>query len=109
MDLLDAGCGECYYTAAVAAALRTAGKCVGAAGVDISKDALRWGGKRAPDLQLAVASVFRLPVAAKSCDILLNVFAPLPEKNTSGCCGGWCAAARRSGCDASVGAERGGV
>ena len=46
------------------------------AGVDISKDALRWGGKRAPDLQLAVASVFRLPVAAKSCDILLNVFAP---------------------------------
>ena len=76
VDLLDAGCGECYYTAAVAAALSTAGKSVGAAGVDISKDALRWGGKRAPDLQLAVASVFRLPVAAKSCDILLNVFAP---------------------------------
>ena len=71
------------------------GKCVGAAGVDISKDALRWGGKRAPDLQLAVASVFRLPVAAKSCDILLNVFAPLPEKNTSGAAAGWCAAARR--------------
>ena len=47
VDLLDAGCGECYYTAAVAAALRAAGKRVSAAGADISRDALRWGGTRA--------------------------------------------------------------
>ncbi len=90
VDLLDAGCGECYYTAAVAAALRAEGKRVSAAGVDISRDALRWGGKRARDLRLAVASVFRLPVAAESCDILLNVFAPFAGEE-------YCRVLRRGG------------
>ena len=76
VDLLDAGCGECYYTAAAAETLRAAGRTVSAAGVDISKDALRFGGKRSAGIALAVASVFHLPVADASCDLVLNIFAP---------------------------------
>lgn len=111
VDLLDAGCGECYYTAAVGcSAAHSREMQSDAAGVDISKDALRWGGKRAPDLQLAVASVFRLPVASKSCDILLNVFAPFAgEEYVRVLRPGGVLLHAAPGCDASVGAERGGV
>lgn len=76
VDLLDAGCGECYYTAAVERALLDGGREVSAVGVDISKDALRFGDKRGHDLRLAVASAYHMPVEDASCDIVLNVFAP---------------------------------
>ena len=76
VDLLDAGCGECYYTAAVEKALSDAGKQSSIVGIDISKDALKVGDKRGTDLRLAVASAYRLPVADASCDVVLNVFAP---------------------------------
>lgn len=76
VDLLDAGCGECYYTAAVEQALLGSGREVSAVGVDISKDALRFGDKRGHDLRLAVASAYHMPVEDDSCDIVLNVFAP---------------------------------
>lgn len=74
--LLDAGCGECYYTAAVERALVESGRVPSIVGVDISKDALRFGDKRGSGLRLAVASVYHLPVADASCDVVLNVFAP---------------------------------
>ena len=76
VDLLDSGCGECYYTAAVVRALRESGRRPSALGVDISKDALRWGEKRGGGLRLAVASAYRLPVGDASCDLVLDVFAP---------------------------------
>lgn len=76
VEVLDAGCGECYYTAAVEQALLAAGKEPRIIGVDISKDALRFGDKRGQNLRLAVASAYHLPVAEDSCDVLLNVFAP---------------------------------
>ena len=76
VHLVDAGCGECYYTAAVEQALLAAGKQPSIVGVDISKDALRFGGKRGSRLALAVASAYRIPVADASCDVVLNVFAP---------------------------------
>lgn len=76
VDLLDAGCGECYYTAAVEQALLDAGRRSSIVGVDISKDALRFGDRRGKELRLAVASAYHLPVADSSCDVLLNVFAP---------------------------------
>lgn len=74
--LLDVGCGEGYYTAAVRMALEAAGKTCAAGGIDISKTALIAAAKRDPALQLAVASVNRLPVADGSVDLLMNVFAP---------------------------------
>ena len=76
VHLLDAGCGECYYTAAMEQALLSAGKVPHIVGFDISKDALRFGDKRGKALRLAVASVYHMPVADASCDIVVNVFAP---------------------------------
>lgn len=76
VDVLDAGCGEGFYTAAVLHALARQGRRVSVCGVDISRDALICAHRREPRLQLAVASVNRLPVADASCDLLLNLFAP---------------------------------
>ncbi|MGI5976300.1 MAG: putative RNA methyltransferase [Candidatus Limivicinus sp.] len=75
-DILDSGCGECYYTAALEKALEKAGIDSSIVGVDISKDALKMGDKRGKNLKLAVASAYRLPIADESCDMVLNVFAP---------------------------------
>jgi len=74
--LLDVGCGEGRYTAAVKDALIRAGGSCSACGIDISRSALIAASKRDPDLTLAVASVNALPVGNSSCDLLLNVFAP---------------------------------
>lgn len=75
MRILDAGCGECWYTAHFAQALNDFAPQI--AGVDISKDALRQGAKRGMK-QLAVASTAKLPVASESCQAVLNIFSP-PE------------------------------
>lgn len=81
MRLLDAGCGEGYYTAAAASALDAAGLAPEAAGVDISREAVRQAAKRDRSREWAVASVFRLPVADDSVDLLLSLFAPkAPEE-----------------------------
>lgn len=75
--VLDSGCGEGYYTAGVYAALTAAGKRVSMAGVDISKFCLRWAAKREKGVEFAVASAYRLPVADRCADLLLNCFSPL--------------------------------
>ena len=75
--VLDAGCGEGYYTQGVGEALLAAGKTPRMAGVDISKFSVRLAARRYPGLELAVASVYHLPVADRSVDLLLNVFSPL--------------------------------
>ena len=75
--MLDAGCGEGYYTAGVREALISAGKTPVTAGVDISKFSLQKAARRCPDISFAVASVYRLPAADRSVDLLLNVFSPL--------------------------------
>lgn len=75
MRILDAGCGEGWYTAYFAKALEAYTPAI--AGVDISKDALRQAAKRGLT-QLAVASTAKLPVASESCQAVLNIFSP-PE------------------------------
>lgn len=75
MRILDAGCGEGWYTAHFAKTLEAFSPAV--AGVDISKDALRQAAKRGLT-ELAVASTAKLPVASASCDAVLNIFSP-PE------------------------------
>ena len=79
--LLDAGCGEGYYTEGILSALEQAGKSPCVAGVDLSKFGLKKAAKRARGAEFAVASVYHLPVADGSVDLLVDCFAPLaPEE-----------------------------
>ena len=78
--LLDAGCGEGWYTEGLLRSLTEQGRSVEACGVDISRDALTAAGKRSRALHLAVASVGRLPVQNNWTNELINVFAPMEPK-----------------------------
>lgn len=71
--ILDAGCGEGYYTGAVKRALPRAE----VFGFDISKSAVKAAAGAHKDIAFAVASCFSVPVADRFCDVLLNVFSPL--------------------------------
>jgi len=75
--LVDAGCGEGYYTEGIVRALKTAGRTVYVAGVDISKFALKKAAKRTKDAEFAVASVYHLPLRDGCADLLLDCFSPL--------------------------------
>lgn len=72
--VLDAGCGECSYTAAVEEELRASGTPATVLGVDISREALAIG--KNPHLALAVASLYHLPIGDASLDLLLEIFSP---------------------------------
>lgn len=71
----DAGCGTGYYTSAVHSAI--GGKCIGA---DISKFAVDTAAKRMKNALFAVASVYDLPIADSSVDIITNVFSPMADQ-----------------------------
>ena len=75
--ILDAGCGEGYYTAGIFQAMRNAGRAPRMAGTDISKFILRSAAKREKGVEFAVASSYRLPLADGAADILLDCFSPL--------------------------------
>lgn len=72
--ILDAGCGEGFYTSHIRGAL--AEKNPSVYGIDVSKDAIHAAAVRDKNLRLAVASIFDLPVENKSINILINLFAP---------------------------------
>lgn len=74
--VLDAGCGEGYYTSGIRAAFDEAGIPVEMYGIDISKTAAEFAAKRRCKVTFAAASVFHLPVMDSSCDMLITMFAP---------------------------------
>ncbi len=74
--LLDAGCGEGFYTAHIRRALLDAKKEASVYGIDVSKDAIHACAVRDRGIRLAVASIFDLPKENESVDILINLFAP---------------------------------
>ncbi|WP_294411427.1 putative RNA methyltransferase [uncultured Ruminococcus sp.] len=74
--ILDAGCGEGYYTSAIIGKLEAENKAAKVCGIDISKAAVEYSAKRCKSAELAVASVFHIPVAESSCDMLVTLFAP---------------------------------
>ncbi|MGN0620994.1 MAG: putative RNA methyltransferase [Porcipelethomonas sp.] len=76
IKLLDAGCGEGYYTGGVYNTLKSDGRNISAVGIDISKFALNSAAKRFHGIEFAVGSVFHIPVQNSSCNVLLNIFAP---------------------------------
>ena len=73
--LIDAGCGEGYYTEALCGVMQECGGT--AAGIDLSKAAVKRAAKRCPEAEIAVASVYRMPLAEQSVTMLVNCFAPL--------------------------------
>lgn len=75
--ILDSGCGEGYYTQGIFDALTRAGKAPLAAGIDISKEAVRLAAKRLKNAEFAVASAYHLPLADESVDFVINCFSPL--------------------------------
>ena len=75
--VLDVGCGEGYYTAALCQALAAAGKEPLVAGIDISKDMARRAAKKVPQAEIAVASAYHLPLGDACIELLLDCFSPL--------------------------------
>ncbi len=79
--LLDAGCGEGYYTGKMESFLRGKGLVPRVAGFDISKSAVRTAAGKYKTCQFAVASAFAVPASDGCADCLTNVFAPIvPEE-----------------------------
>lgn len=74
--ILDAGCGEGYYTERLRQALCQKGLQPQVAGFDISKFAAKAAAKRG-NMDIAVASSFAVPVADHCIDLQLSVFAPI--------------------------------
>ena len=79
--IVDAGCGEGYYTTAIA----KSNPCASIYGMDISKPAIEQGAKRAKrdgiaNSFFAVSSIFTLPFSDESVDIITSIFAPCPEE-----------------------------
>ena len=73
--LLDAGCGEGYYTEALST---VAAKREGAAaGIDLSKAAVKRAAKRCRCAEIAVASVYHMPFSDQTVELLTDCFAPL--------------------------------
>jgi 23S rRNA (guanine745-N1)-methyltransferase len=70
-DVLDAGCGEGSYLAAVTAATGGHGW-----GIDVSKPAVRLAARRHPEHHYAVASSYVLPFGDGALDAAVTVFAP---------------------------------
>ena len=75
-EILDAGCGEGYYSAQVAAALSAS-----LTGLDISKEAVRCAAAKYKGPLWLTATAAHIPVPDKSADLLMSLFAiTLPEE-----------------------------
>ncbi len=74
--LLDAGCGEGYYTCGVRQFLAEQERFSDCFGVDISKTAADLAARADKGTDYAVGSVFHLPVQSGSCDMVMSIFAP---------------------------------
>ena len=76
--VFDAGCGEGYYTARVFEGVRETGADI--LGADISRDALLYAARRLPEASFFVASLYDLPLADASVDLLLLMFSPFAHE-----------------------------
>ena len=103
VHVLDIGCGEGYYTAALArvlaehAMISNSETFAGSAsngeaqvasqvfGLDISKVAVRYAAKRYPNVEFCVASSHRLPFADASLDAVVRIYAPCKAQELARC------------------------
>lgn len=83
-SVIDAGCGEGYYTNAIAAALPDAE----IYGFDLSKEAIISASKQArrrgnKNALFCVGGIYDLPIKNASADVITNIFAPCAEEEFS--------------------------
>ncbi|WP_413738699.1 23S rRNA (guanine(745)-N(1))-methyltransferase [Sodalis sp. RH21] len=76
VDWLDIGCGEGYYTAALAAAVAEHSGGGEVYGLDIAKTAVRAAARRYGQVRFCVASSQRLPFTDAALDGILRIYAP---------------------------------
>ena len=70
--VIDLGCGEGFYTQAIANACDAQ-----VYGVDISKSAIKYAAKRYNNCNFSVASISQAPFNDAMADVLVSIFAPL--------------------------------
>ncbi|WP_372858792.1 23S rRNA (guanine(745)-N(1))-methyltransferase [Pseudoalteromonas sp.] len=70
--VIDLGCGEGFYTHAIANSSQA-----NVYGVDISKSAVKYAAKRYKQCHFSVASISQAPFDDQLADVLVSVFAPL--------------------------------
>lgn len=80
--LIDAGCGEGYYTDFVERALNARDGQSHVSAFDISRDAVKLAHRRNGNISLCVASSYDMPLASGSVDAVINVFSPLALDET---------------------------
>lgn len=79
--IIDAGCGEGYYTRAVAESVHRQNPHMSLLGADISKSATQYAAKRDKLSTYITASCFHLPVEEGCADLVMSLFAPsAPEE-----------------------------
>ncbi|MGN1347641.1 MAG: putative RNA methyltransferase [Acutalibacteraceae bacterium] len=76
--IIDAGCGEGFYTKRLSDFLESS-ESIEIFGFDISKYAVKYASKSDKRTEYAVASVFEMPFSDECADILIDVFAPIAE------------------------------
>lgn len=75
ITVLDIGCGEGYYTQAVASRFQQRGPAK-VYGLDVAKVAVRYAAKRYHNVSFCVASSHRLPFSDSLFDAVLRIYAP---------------------------------
>lgn len=80
VKIVDAGCGEGYYTARLQTSLEENGQGNCVIGFDLSKAGLQIAAKRNKKVTYAVASLFDMPLLDHCADAMINLFAPYSEK-----------------------------
>lgn len=73
INLLDAGCGEGYYTGFIK---REIGERINGWGTDIAKPGIVLAAKRYKEIQFFVASTFRLPLQDHTINVAIRIYAP---------------------------------
>jgi 23S rRNA (guanine745-N1)-methyltransferase len=76
--IIDAGCGEGYYSSSLAEALSNQTINWQMVGIDISKYAVLAAAKRSKTINWFVANSSHIPIEDHSADIVLSLFSPLP-------------------------------
>ena len=78
--ITDAGCGEGYYTKRLYDYLIGHNRKINLNAFDISKFAVKAAAKRDKNIHFAVASIFDIPIENETVDLVINIFAPIVDK-----------------------------